>query len=45
MAINGIRWKLRTGAPWRSLATRHEKRAANERAMEILASMVIWLES
>jgi transposase len=43
--INGILWRPRTGAPWRGLATRYEKRAANYRAMVVLASIVIWLES
>jgi transposase len=30
---------------WRGLATRFEKRALNYRAMVVLASIVIWLES
>lgn len=30
---------------WRGLATRYEKRAANYRAMVVIASIVIWLES
>ena len=30
---------------WRGLATRYEKRAANYRAMVLIASIVIWLES
>ncbi len=30
---------------WRELATRYEKRAVNYRAMMVLASIVIWLES
>jgi transposase len=30
---------------WRGLATRYEKRAANYRAMVVIASLVIWLES
>ena len=30
---------------WRGLATRYEKRAANYRAMVVLASIVIWLDS
>ena len=29
---------------WRSLATRYEKRAANYRAMVVIASIVIWLD-
>jgi transposase len=29
---------------WRGLATRYEKRAANYRAMVVIASIVIWLE-
>jgi transposase len=29
---------------WRGLATRYEKRAANYRAMVVLACMVMWLE-
>jgi len=29
---------------WRGLATRYEKRAANDRAMLVLASIVLWLE-
>jgi transposase len=29
---------------WRGLSTRYEKRAANYRAMLVLASLVIWLE-
>jgi transposase len=43
--INGILWRSRTGAPWRGLATRYEKRTANYRAMVVLASIAIWLES
>lgn len=30
---------------WRSIATRYEKRAANYRAMVVLASIVLWLDS
>lgn len=30
---------------WRGIATRYEKRAANYRAMVVLASLVIWLTS
>jgi transposase len=30
---------------WRGPATRYEKRAVNERAMVVLASIVLWLES
>lgn len=30
---------------WRGLATRYEKRAVNYRAMVVLASIVLWLES
>jgi transposase len=30
---------------WRGLATRYEKRAANYRAMVVLASIAIWLSS
>jgi transposase len=30
---------------WRGLATRYEKRAANYRAMIVIASIVIWLDS
>ena len=30
---------------WRGLATRYEKRAANYRALVVLASIVIWLDS
>jgi transposase len=30
---------------WRGLATRHEKRAANYRAMVVIASIFIWLDS
>lgn len=30
---------------WQGLATRYEKRAANYRAMVVVASIVIWLES
>ena len=47
--LNGIVWKLRTGAPWRGLkqfravATRFDKRAVNYRAMVVLASLLIWL--
>ena len=29
---------------WRGLATRYEKRAANYRAMVVLAAIVVWLE-
>lgn len=31
--------------PWRGLATRYEKRAVNDRAMVVLASLVLWLET
>jgi transposase len=30
---------------WRGLATRYEKRAANYRALVVLAAIVIWLDS
>jgi transposase len=30
---------------WRGLATRYEKRAVNYRALVVLASIVIWLDS
>jgi transposase len=30
---------------WRGLATRYEKRAVNYRAMVVIASIFIWLES
>jgi len=30
---------------WRGLATRYEKRAANYRALVVLASIVLWLEA
>lgn len=30
---------------WRGLATRYEKRAANYRAMVVIASIVMWLDS
>jgi transposase len=30
---------------WRGLATRYEKRAVNYRAMLVLASIVLWLDS
>lgn len=30
---------------WRGLVTRYEKRAVNYRAMVVVASLVIWLES
>ncbi len=30
---------------WRGLATRYEKRALNYRAMLILASIMLWLDS
>jgi transposase len=30
---------------WRGLATRYEKRAVNYRAMVVLASIVLWLDS
>ncbi len=30
---------------WRGLATRYEKRAVNYRAMVVIASIVIWLDS
>ena len=46
-------WKLRTGAPrrdlparygpWRGLATRFEKRAANYRALVVIAALMVWL--
>jgi hypothetical protein len=35
---------LRAAFTWRGLATRHEKRALNYRAMLVLASIVLWLE-
>ena len=30
--------------PWRGLATHYEKRAVNERAMVVLAAIVMWLQ-
>ena len=30
---------------WRSIATRYEKRAANYRAMVVIAALMIWLSS
>lgn len=30
---------------WRGLATRYDKRAVNYRAMVVLASIILWLES
>jgi transposase len=30
---------------WRGLATRYEKRAANYRALVVIASIVIWLDA
>ena len=30
---------------WRSVATRYEKRAANYRAMVVIASLMMWLPS
>jgi transposase len=30
---------------WRGLATRYEKRTANERAMVVIAPIAIWLQS
>jgi transposase len=30
---------------WRGLATRYEKRAANYRAMVVIASIVLWLDA
>lgn len=30
---------------WRGLATRYDKRAVNYRAMIVIASIVIWLDS
>jgi transposase len=29
---------------WRGLATRYEKRAANYRALVVIASIVLWLD-
>ncbi len=43
--VNGILWKLRTGAPWRGIATRYEKRAVNYRAMVVIAALMLWLAS
>jgi transposase len=43
--INGILYKLRTGAPWRGIATRYEKRAVNYRAAVVIAALMIWLVS
>jgi transposase len=43
--INGILCKLRTGAPWRGIATRYEKRAVNYRAAVVIAALMIWLVS
>jgi hypothetical protein len=49
---NDLRAARRRGArrinrlqPWRGLATRYEKRTVNYRAMVVLASIVLWLES
>ncbi len=39
-ALNGAH-----GDGWGGLATRSEKRAANYRAMVVLAALVIWLDS
>jgi transposase len=30
---------------WRGLATRYDKRTVNERALVIIASIVIWLDA
>ncbi len=30
---------------WRGVATRYEKRAANYRAMAVIAALMIWLSS
>jgi transposase len=30
---------------WRSVATRYEKRAANYRAVVVIASLMVWLTS
>ena len=30
---------------WRGVATRYEKRAANYRAMVVIASLMVWLSS
>jgi transposase len=30
---------------WRSIATRYEKRAANYRAMVVIAALMFWLSS
>jgi transposase len=30
---------------WRSVATRYEKRATNYRAMVVIASLMLWLNS
>ncbi len=45
MVVNGVLWKLRTGAPWRDLPKRYEKRAANYRAAVVIAALVVWLSS
>jgi transposase len=34
-----------SGVAWRGVATRYEKRAVNYRAMVVLASIVLWLDS
>nr|WP_309244207.1 transposase [Micromonospora parastrephiae] len=41
--INGILWKLRTGGPWRDLATRYAKRTTLYRSSLVLIAAVIWL--
>lgn len=30
---------------WRSVATRYEKRATNDRAMVVIAALMLWLDS
>lgn len=50
--VNAILWIDRTGAPWRdlppeygpwrSVATRYEKRAVNYRVMLTIAAIVLW---
>jgi transposase len=42
---NGVARGINRLKQWRGLATRYEKRAANYRALVVIASIVIWLDS
>ena len=39
---NTVEWTINRLKQWRRIATRYEKRAANYRAMVVLASVLLW---